>query len=239
MATSEIMPGPSQGESAVLYGLGMSAFRRGDNDVALDFMSRACADPEAPAIWHRNHAEMLDRQGQSEAAEAAARLSVRLDPNCASAWETLGTILAQRGLFKESCNCYDRAVRIDPKFVQALNNLAVTLDRLGRLSRAEQCYRRALRVAPRAAEIQLNLATILGELGRHREGLAIARKVLGRRPNMMKAHSLVTEFRAALKRRKSAPGGVKRRSPGTPTARQQQVRRYRGKRLSSPHCPCR
>lgn len=228
MATSAITAGPWKTESAILYGLGLSAFRRGDNAVALNFVSRACADPGAPAIWHRNHAEMLDRQGQSEAAEAAARLSVRLDLNCASAWETLGTILAQRGLFKESCDCYDRAVRIDPKFVHALNNLAVTLERLGRLSRAEQCYRQALRLAPHAAEIQLNLATILGQLGRHREGLAIARKVLSRRPNMTKARSLVTEFRAALKRRKSAPGGVKRRSPGTPTARRQPVRRHRG-----------
>jgi tetratricopeptide (TPR) repeat protein len=203
MRTSEVAPGGSQMEASVLYGLGMSAFQRGDIDVALKFMSRACADPEAPAIWHRNHAEMLDRQGNSEAAEAEARLSVRLDPNCSSGWETLGTILVQRGLLEESCDCYETAVRIDPSFAHALNNLAVTLNRLGRLASAEERFRQVLRLVPDAAEIKLNLATLLGELGRHQEGLAIAREVCDRYPNMVRARSLVTEFRDALKQHTS------------------------------------
>jgi hypothetical protein len=54
------------------------------------------------------------------------------------------------------------------------------------------------------------LATLLGELGRNREGLEIARKVRDRRPDMMRAHSLVTEFKRILKRRKSAPKEGKR-----------------------------
>jgi Flp pilus assembly protein TadD len=211
MTTHEIACGSSQTEASVSYGLGMSAFQRGDVDIALKFMSRACADPDAPAIWHRNHAEMLDRQGSSEVAEAAARLSVQLDSNCASAWETLGTILVQRGLTEESCDCYETAVRIDPTFAHALNNLAVTLDRLGRFDAAEERYRQVLHLLPDAAEIRLNLATLLGEVGRHREGLAIAREVRDRCPNMMRAHSLVAEFRDALKRRKSPPSRVERR----------------------------
>jgi tetratricopeptide (TPR) repeat protein len=214
MPTSEITPGSGQTEASVLYGLGMSAFQRGDIDVALKFMSRACADPEAPAIWHRNHAEMLDRQGNSEAAEAEARLSVRLDPNCSSAWETLGTILVQRDLLEESCDCYESAVRIDPSFAHALNNLAVTLNRLGKLDSAEERFRQVLRLVPNAAEIQLNLATLLGELGRHEEGLAIAREVCDRYPNMARARALVTEFKDALKQQNSRPGEAER-SPVT------------------------
>jgi Flp pilus assembly protein TadD len=197
-------------EASVLHELGMSAFQRGKIEIALKFILRACADPEAPAIWHRNHAEMLDRQGRSEAAEAAARLAVRLDPGCASAWETLGTILIQRGSLEESCDCYATAVRIDPTFAHALNNLAVTLDRMGQLESAEERYRQALHLMPGSAEIQLNLATLLGELDRHREGLAIARKVLDRSPDMMRAQSLVMEFKNILKRNKSAPRNGKR-----------------------------
>jgi len=48
-----------------VHELGISAFQRGDIEVALKFMLRACADPEAPAIRHRNYAEMLDRHGHS------------------------------------------------------------------------------------------------------------------------------------------------------------------------------
>ena len=190
-------------ESSVLHGLAISAFKRGNIEVALKFMSLACTDPEAQAIWHRDHAEMLDRHGNSEAAEAAARLAIRCDPGCASAWETLGTILIQRGLLEESCDCYETAVRIDPNFVQALNNLAVTLDRMGQLESAEERYRQVLRLVPENAEIHLNFAALLGVLGRHREGLEIAQKVRDRCPNMMRTHSLVTEFKGILKPRRS------------------------------------
>jgi Flp pilus assembly protein TadD len=197
-------------EASLLHEIGMSAFHRGKIEVALKFILRACADPEAPAIWHRNHAEMLDRQGQSEAAEAAGRLAVRLDPGCASAWETLGTILIERGSLEENCDCYATAVRIDPDFAHALNTLAVTLARLGRLEAAKVRYKQALRRAPKSPDILLNFATLLGELDRHGEGLAIARKVLDRSPDMMRAESLVTEFRSILKRNKSAPRNGKR-----------------------------
>jgi len=210
MDKRDIASGSSPTEASVLHQLGISAFQRGDIEVALKFMSRACADPDAPAIWHRDYAEMLDRHGQSEAAETAARLAVRLDPDCAGAWETLGTILIQRGAVEESCDCYATAVRIDPTFVQALNNLAVTLERMGQLESAEERYRQVLRLVPDSAEIQLNLAALLGELSRYQEGLEIAQEVRDRRPDMMRAQSLVTEFKSILERRTSAPGNGKR-----------------------------
>src|SRR5215475_13254093 len=136
--TIDMTPDPGETEANILYQLGISAFQRGNVEIALKFISRSCAFPRAPAMWHRNHAEILDRLGDSEAAETAARLALQRDPDCASAWETLGTILIQRGLLEESCGCYETAVRIDPNFVQALNNLAVTLDRMGQLESAEE-----------------------------------------------------------------------------------------------------
>jgi Flp pilus assembly protein TadD len=196
--------GPSKVEATVLHDVAMSAFQRGSVEVALRFMLRACAYPEAPAMWHRNHAEILDRSGNSEAAETAARLALEREPDCASAWETLGTILVQRGTLAESCVCYEKAVQIDATFLQALNNLAVTLDRLGRLKAAEARYKQALRLAPESPDIQLNFATLLGELGRYREGLEIVRQVLDRHPNLMRAHAVASELKRNLKRRGSA-----------------------------------
>ena len=210
MQTHNMALGPGKAVAHVMHELGISAFQRGNVEVALKFMLRACADPKAPAIWHRDYAEMLDRYGDSETAEAAARRAVRLEPDCASAWETLGTILIQRGSLEESCDCYATAVRIDPTFAHALNNLAVTLEHMGQLESAEERYRQVLRLVPDNAEIQLNLAALLGELSRHQEGLEIAREVRDRRPDMMRAQSLVTEFKSILERRTSAPGNGKR-----------------------------
>jgi tetratricopeptide (TPR) repeat protein len=107
--------------------------------------------------------------------------------------------LFQRGSLEESCACYETAARIDADFVEAFNNLAVALCRLGRLESAEVRYRQALRLVPDGAEILLNLATLLGELGRHQEGVKIVSEVLDRRPNLMRARSLLTEFKTNLK----------------------------------------
>ena len=196
---------PNKRDTAVLHALGISAFRRGRIEDALKFVAQACADPQAPAAWHRDHAEMLDRHGQSEAAEAAARLAIQRDPDCASAWETLGTIFVQRGSLEESCECYERAVQIDPTFAHAINNLAVTLDRLGKVEAAEERYRQVLLLMPNNPEIQLNLATLLGELGRHMEALQIAKRVCDRNPRMMRARALVTHFTNSLKTPKPIP----------------------------------
>jgi Flp pilus assembly protein TadD len=203
-------PGPDKAEAGVLHELAMSAFARGSIEVALRFISRACALRDAPASWHRNRAEILDQAGNSEAAETAARLALQRDPACANAWETLGTILVQRGCLAESCECYEKAVEIDPTFWQALNNLAVALDRLGRLEAAEARYREVLRLAPESADIQLNFATLLGELGRYQEGLRILRQVLDRYPNLMRAHAIATEFTRHLRRRGGTPMRVER-----------------------------
>jgi Flp pilus assembly protein TadD len=203
-------PDPGEAQATVLHELGMSAFHRGNVEVALKFISLACAYPEAPAIWHRNHAEILDRSGDSEAAEAAVRLALRREPDCASAWDTLGTILIQRGTLAESCACYEKAVQLDPTFLQALNNLAVALDRLGRLEAAKARYKQVLRLAPKSPDILLNFATLLGELGRYRQGLEIVRQVLDCHPNLMRAHAVAWEFTRNLGRRGSAPRRVER-----------------------------
>jgi Flp pilus assembly protein TadD len=190
----------SAAEAKIMHFLGVSAFQRGKVETALKFMSRACAHPEAPAIWHRNHAEILDRTGNSQGAEEAARLALSLDPDYAAAWETLGTILAQRDKYAESRACYEKAVGIEPNSVQALNNLAVTLDRLGQRHAAVAWYRHVLRLSPGSPEIQLNFATLLGELGHYQEGLEIAYEVLDSCPESTRAQSLAMEFIDALER---------------------------------------
>jgi len=80
----------------ILHQLGIDAYNRENAEVALRFMSMACAQPESPAQCHRDHAEMLHRCGRLDKAEAAARIAVQRDPDCADAWDTLSTILVDR-----------------------------------------------------------------------------------------------------------------------------------------------
>jgi tetratricopeptide (TPR) repeat protein len=192
---------PDTAEAGMMHRLGISALGRGKIETALKFIALSCAHPDAPAIWHRNHAEILDQCGKSEEAEAAARLAVARDPDLAEAWETLGTILVQRNRLEEGCACYEKAVEIKPEFVEALNNLAVSLNLLGRNQAAMVRYKQVSRLVPENLEIQLNFATLLGELDRYQEGLEIVLKVASRHRNSERAQSIAKEFRRKLKRR--------------------------------------
>ena len=164
---------PEPTSTYILHQTAISAYNCKNMEVALRFMALACAHPEAPGQCHRNYAEMLHRCGQSIEAEAVARVAVRHDANCAEAWDTLGTILAERGAFMESRDCYQMAVRIDPMFLQALNNLAVVFHNLGQFEHAASCYRRALNLQPQSVEIQLNFANLLADSKQRREDVRI------------------------------------------------------------------
>jgi tetratricopeptide (TPR) repeat protein len=173
---------PEPTAAFILHQLAITAYNRKNIEGALRFMALACARPEAPGQCHRNHAEMLHRCGRSVEAEAAARLAIRLDQNCAEAWDTLGTILADRGALMASRDCYQTAIQIAPMFLQPLNNLGVVLHNLGQFDEAVACYRRALNLQPENLKIQLNFAKLLTDLKRYREGLEIAKRGLGRCP---------------------------------------------------------
>jgi tetratricopeptide (TPR) repeat protein len=173
----------------ILHQAAVAAYDRGEIEGALAFMALACARPEAPGQCHRNYAEMLHRCGQSVKAELVARVAVERDPDCAEAWDTLGTILADRGALRESRDCYQRAVRIDPVFVQSLNNLAVVSHNLGEFEGAAALYRRALKLRPDDVEIQLNYANFLVDSKRDRERPEISNNSAAARPaNTQQGH---------------------------------------------------
>jgi protein O-GlcNAc transferase len=182
----------------ILHQLAMDAYNRQDIEVGLRFMSMACAQSEASAQCHRNHAEILHRSGRLDKAEAAARLAVQRDPDYAHAWDTLGTILVDRGAFAESADCYQAAVRIKPDFIAALNNLAVVLHVLGKFDASEAYYRRALTLQSDNLEVQLNFAHFLGELKRYREAVEVAERILDCCPKNDKLRYLASELKSNL-----------------------------------------
>jgi len=191
-------PCPKPTAAFILHQLGIAAYNRGDIEAALRLMSMACAQLEAPALCHRDHAEMLHRCGRLDAAEAAARLAVQRDPDCAHAWDTLGTILVDKGALAESRDCYQTAVQIQLDFLPALNNLAVVLHTLGQLDASEDFFKRALNLQSDSLEIQLNLAHLLRTLKRHNKALEIAERVIDGCPKDSELHRIALGLKHEL-----------------------------------------
>jgi len=194
----------------ILHQFGIIAYSGKKIEVALTFMSMACAQPEAPALCHRNYAEMLHRCGQLDRAEAAARRAVQCDSDCVDAWDTLGTILFDRGALAESRDCYQAAVQIKPDFLPALNNLAVVLHKLGQFDASEVYYRGALNLQSDNLEIQLNFANLLEELKRYREALALAKRVLEGCTKSNELRQVALELKRRLARAASSQKGAGR-----------------------------
>ncbi|MGD0865165.1 MAG: sulfotransferase [Rhizomicrobium sp.] len=181
---------PDLETASALHAKAVTAFQRGDNEVALQLIERASANPETLELHYCTHAEILRRCGKLEAAEAAARRALACNPDCAKAWDILGTVLSDRGELAESSECYAAAIRIEPHSPQVLNNLAVVQQRQGRLDAAEASYRQALRLVPEDSEIRLNFATLRGMGGYYSEAMEIVERLLARNPNWAKAHLL-------------------------------------------------
>ncbi len=194
-------------DTAILYRQSLAAWQSGDIHLALTLISQACADEDVPAEYLRIKAELLRRRGNLDEANSVARLALRLNQNCARAWETLGHILAEQNELTASRDCYEAAIRLDPDFLEAIANLAIILQRLGQFEAAEVYYHEVLRRAPDHVEARLNFVCLLGALGRYQEALAAVETVIAHHEEMLNAYLLASmlecnmgRYRAALVR---------------------------------------
>ena len=202
-----LVPDDNRKNAADLYRRSLAAFHLGDSHLALALISQACSDGNVPAEHLCAKAELLRRLGNLDDANSTACLALRLDQNCARAWETLGHILAEQNELAESKDCYEAAIRLDPDSLEATANLAIMLQRLGQFEAAEVHYQEILGRAPDHVEARFNFACLLGVLGRYQEALAAVEKVIARREKMLNAYLLASmlechmgQYRAALAR---------------------------------------
>lgn len=102
------------GHADALHLLGLLASARGNLDLAIDHLRRACLPPRAPAVYSSNLADLYRRKGLLAEAEVAARRAVVMDPNLGRGWNTLGLVLQEAGKLEESRACLKHAVSLKP-----------------------------------------------------------------------------------------------------------------------------
>lgn len=73
-----------------------------------------------------------------EDAEAKFRLGIKLDPNLADAYESLGVMLGRQERFQEAIEIMNELSQVDPHSVLAHTNKSLFLMRLGKIEEAEQ-----------------------------------------------------------------------------------------------------
>lgn len=109
----------------------------------------------------RVKAELFLEKNQLDDALNACEQAVKIKPEFALAYLTMGNIWSAKGQAKKAKNCYDMAVSIQPTLVEALEKLGNICMEEELWSEAITCYQKLLIVQPSVGGIYRNLATAL------------------------------------------------------------------------------
>lgn len=126
----------------------------------------ALAKNPAEPLAHNAAAIVALQRKDLDAAQAAAEQAIRLNPNFANGYGTLGHILVYRGNPLSAVPHLERAIRLDPHFAQQfMHFLGLAYLVAGRDATAAQTLRERIRLAPRTDLSRALLAAALGHLG--------------------------------------------------------------------------
>jgi Tfp pilus assembly protein PilF/SAM-dependent methyltransferase len=156
-----------------LHMVGLMAYQVGQNDVAVDILSRAAQRDGASAALHSNLGLALRAQGKVAEAAASFRRALALNPDAAETHSNLGNVLMEQGHVTAAANSYARAVALNPGLAALHANLGDALWAQGKLEEAEASHSRALALEPGNADTLKSLALLA--LARGDAGLAMRR----------------------------------------------------------------
>jgi tetratricopeptide (TPR) repeat protein len=182
---------------AVYHSRGHTRLKKGDRDGALADaraavrLSAGASPNDNTALTHALLGKVLDARGELDAAIAAYRDAVRLNPHPISRAMTrndLGNVLHRKGDFAGALAEYDAVVKVEPNDPVYLANRGNALLSLKRYAEASAAYRRALRLNPRDERSLMNLGNALKHQGKLPEAEAAYRSALVLDPANAKTH---------------------------------------------------
>jgi tetratricopeptide (TPR) repeat protein len=171
-----------------LHFLGVIAHQVGRHEVAVALIGQAIAHNKRVPMFHYNIGEALRRLERLDEAARHYRKAIKLKPDYAEAYHSLGLILKVHGHFDEAAKHYLRAVQYDPANAEAWNNLGNLRVLQGNASDAITHFQRALALRPNHPQILTNLANALVQGGKLDEALKHYQRVILTQPDYPEAH---------------------------------------------------
>jgi tetratricopeptide (TPR) repeat protein len=135
----------------------------------------AALDPHG---GHLATARIAEYEEEWQAAEAAYRKALELQPDRGATFNSLGYLLLRGKRVDEALAAFRRYVELSPGDANAHDSLGEGLLAAGKVAEAEASYRRAVEVDPSFASSVWGLADCLDRLGRSEEAKAQYRRYL-------------------------------------------------------------
>ena len=143
-----------------LHMMGLMAHQVGQDDVAVDLLTRAAQFDPGSAALHSNLALALRGLGRNAEAVASLRRALALKPDSAEAHNNLGNAQMEQGQVKAATASFRRAVELNPALAAAQANLGDALWSQGLLAEAAACHQRVLALLPGDADTLKSLAML-------------------------------------------------------------------------------
>ncbi len=168
--------------------LGALLLETGNNEEAVDLLSRAIARAPEQAVFFANLGEAQRRLERYADAISSLRRAIELRPELAEAHYTLGVTLRAEGRLDEAIDSLARAAALKPGLIVARIALSGAFYDRGQLDAAcAECVR-ALEIDGNVADAHQQLGFVLTELGRVGDGVASYRRALDLKPDHRVAH---------------------------------------------------
>ena len=171
-----------------LHLLGVIAMQTGNNDEAVDLITRALTLNSGLTEAHNNLGLALHALGRFEDAVTSFGKALSLNPGYAMAHNNLANTLMETGQLDAAVAGFQKTVALTPGDAQAHNNLANALRQRGRLEDAAEHFRKAIALDPGNPGMHNNLGNTLRDQEHLEEAAASYRKAIALDPEYAEAH---------------------------------------------------
>jgi tetratricopeptide (TPR) repeat protein len=181
-----------------LHLLGLIAQQKGELQEAMAYLNRSLtADGSQGLVW-QHAGELLFAGGDLAGGITYYEQALRLRPDHAEGYNTLGIALMRVGQWARAAECFQQATRLAPSFATALNNLGTVQSYQGKWAEAASAFAQALELWPDNPESAYNLGNARFYQGDIPAATACYRRALGLKPR--NAPEVETSLATALRR---------------------------------------
>jgi tetratricopeptide (TPR) repeat protein len=167
--------------------LGVIAFQRNHNDLALELMRRSIGlAPDLPD-FHNNLGNVLAKMKRLEEAVKCFERAIELRPDHVEARTNLGAALEALWRLDEAVARQCEAIRLRPDHVNAHINFGSALRKLGNLEEAESAYRQAAYLQQTSADAHNGLGVVLQEQEKITDAIGCFDRAIELRPDFADA----------------------------------------------------
>ena len=152
-------------------------------DLEPEFAKKLLRFPAAEA--YRNQADIYLRQGDLAAAIASCKEVLKIQPDYAPCYVTLGNAFYKQNKLEAAWRAYSQALKIDPEVAEVYANVGSVSLQLGHYKQALFHYQKAVSLKPNLAGVYWNIGKLFQYLGKVDEALEAWEKALEIQPDIV------------------------------------------------------